>query len=129
MRFLFALFVVSENVGSISVITGIKKRFRLLTRQSHIVSKQDLDDENSDLDFPPSPKRPLGRQYSDPTPQQNITSDLTSFSEKSNLLVVPMSHLTKQNSDSALPSQRENKDPLALDDDFKTTAILQQVRF
>lgn len=115
---------ILENVGGISVITNIKKRFRLLTRQSHIAKPDTDGDENSDIDLPPSPKRPLGRQYSDPTPQQNITSDL---SEKCNLLTVPTSHLTKQNSDSALPSQTENKDPLLLDDDLKTALILQQV--
>lgn len=115
----------SDGVGSTSVITaGIKKRFRLLTRQPNI-SKQDPDgDENSDIDLPPSPKRPLGRQYSDPTPQQNITSDLT---DKSAFLTVPTSHLMKQNSDSALPSKTDNTESFSLDDDFKNSTILQQV--
>ncbi|XP_065217126.1 broad-complex core protein isoforms 1/2/3/4/5-like [Planococcus citri] len=115
-----------DNAGGTSVITGIiNKRYRLLTRQSHI-TKQDPDgDENSDIDLPPSPKRPLGRQYSDPTPQQNITSDLT---DKSGFLTVPTSHLTKQNSDSALPSKRESSDSFSLDEDLKNSAILQQPR-
>lgn len=100
---MFNFFSRTENIGGISVITGIKKRSRMLMRQQHIIPKLDPDgEESSDLEIPSSLKRPLERQYSDPTPQPN--SNVTAVSEnRSNLLTVPTLHLIKQNSDSALP--------------------------
>ncbi len=101
-----------ENAGGISVITGTKKRYRL-HRQQHIITKSDPDGEEDtcDIDIPTTVKRPLGRQYSDPTPRPSSSPHVAPFTEsKSNLLTIPNSHLIKQNSDSALPSPAENTD-------------------
>lgn len=108
-----------ENTTGISVITGIKRRSRLLIRQPHFVKSEFDFDKNNDSEVRKAVKRPLGRQYSDPTPQQNPSSSATTMSEeKPNFLTVPSSYLQKQNSDSALPCQPENSDPLALQTDL-----------
>lgn len=119
---------LAENIGGISVITGVKKRSRILMRQHHIIPKLDPDgEESSDLEIPLSIKRTLERQYSDPTPQPNSTATVVS-ENRSNLLTVPTSHLIKQNSDSAIPLQSDCGESMNTKiDDFIAQTISQVV--
>lgn len=121
-------FFSPENIGGISVITGLKKRSRILMRQHHIIPKLDPDgEESSDLEIPPGLKRPLERQYSDPTPQPNSTATVVS-ENRSNLLTVPTLHLIKQNSDSAIPMQSDVGESAGAKIDEFIAQTISQVR-
>ena len=100
----------------------MKKRGRLLIRQGNVIKPADIDIDNDENDAEISEsKRPLIRQYSDPTPQQNQSgSDPLELSpttaKKSKYLAVTNSHLQKQNSDSALTFPREGQQSTLLTD-------------